>query len=79
MYKLENISKSSFEKENGKIKRGPKAKYPFNQLNIDQSFFVPSEVCGVQSIRVYANNYSKNGKQFSVAKTEDGCRVFRVK
>lgn len=40
--------------------------YPFNQLNVGQSFTVPMAECNLQSIRVIAGRKSKNDKMFTV-------------
>lgn len=60
---------------------GRKNKYPFREMLVGQSFFIPeSEVGGVRSSAIY---FTKNNKhyRFVCAKTNDpapGVRVWRV-
>ncbi len=77
MYELEDISKSEFQKTQGRSLRGRPTKYPFDKMGIGQSFFVQGDAAVIQRMRVYASNYSRDGKLFSVSKSGQGCRVFR--
>jgi hypothetical protein len=58
-------------------------KYSFEEMNIGDSFLVPSsdlpEKSKGQSIRSVALRYSKKtGKKFKVSKVEGGIRVWRI-
>lgn len=61
------------------ITRGRRPRsYPFDKMSVGDSFEVPAKKNN--SVRVCAAQYGKqNGLKFSVRKTENGTRVWRVK
>lgn len=61
-----------------KAKKGRKNKYPFNDMNVDDSFFV--EGGKYASLYSCAKNYAGEGtKQFTIVTEDNGVRVWRVK
>jgi len=52
---------------------------PFEKMKVGDSFLVPNNIL-YTTVRVRANQYSKNKKtKFSVKKTPDGYRCWRIK
>lgn len=57
-------------------------KYPFSQLRIGQSFFVPTKTGTRQNVGNAAHSYaSRHGWKMAIraVKNPDGCRVWRTK
>lgn len=64
------------------FKTRPASRYPFADMDVNDSFFVPSvDVASSKSLRqsTYAANRKHKGKIFRVADVDGGFRVFRVK
>lgn len=75
MFKIEDISAQSFCNN----RRAVNIKYPFDELNVGQSFFVEKSIAKGGTVRVAASRASHSGKIFTTGSNTDGCRVFRVK
>lgn len=54
--------------------------WPFEKMTVGDSFFIPSDVMGVESVRTRASNFAKEHNQkYAVKKIITGCRVWRLK
>lgn len=71
---------NEFSIESGKaIPADTRNKYPFEQMNIDDSFFVPVASQRPKIVRNAADAYGKHhGKKFRVLTVEGGARCWRV-
>lgn len=56
------------------------SRYPWNQMEVGHSFFVPSTDAKTQSLRnlAYMRQRRHPGERYSVISEENGTRVFRV-
>jgi len=55
------------------------AKYPFAQLKVGQSFFVPTEDQSFENLRVYCYNRTKEiGACFTATQEPGGTRIRRI-
>lgn len=53
--------------------------YPFDKMEVGDSFFVKLDTKGINVLRVLAHRYAKrNYCSFSTIKTDGGIRVWRV-
>ena len=54
-------------------------KYPFDEMSIDDSFFVPHTVANISAVRASAADGKKRtGYRFSILAVEGGTRVWRI-
>lgn len=60
--------------------RGRRSRYPWGEMKVGHSFFVPSSDAKTQSLRNCAQNRSRThkGERYSVIAEDEGTRVFRV-
>lgn len=60
-------------------RRSTESKYPFLELEIGDSFFVPEDANKDNNIRASAHSVGfRNSKKFSVRKVDGGFRVWRT-
>ena len=55
---------------NAVVKTGLRTRYPFDKLEIGQSFTLPKAEANLKSIRLIASRKSKDGKRFEVLEHE---------
>jgi len=54
--------------------------YPFDKMKVGDSFLMPQEDKDPNRLRVLAHHYGKSKKmKFSIKKTEEGVRCWRIK
>lgn len=61
--------------------RGRRSVYPFRQMKVGQSFFVPNDEVDSFNLRMAASSFAQRNKdfRFTVRKEEEGYRVWRIK
>lgn len=83
MSNIQPVSGSMFEIESGKpIPPDPRKKYPFDQMEVGDSFFVPlgdNEQRVKKTVSNCARSFGKRvGQRFSIRSDGDGIRIWRV-
>lgn len=56
--------------------RGAKAKYPFRDMEVGDSFYVPG--CDANKLRAASRYHKSNGRQYTARDTAGGARIWRI-